>query len=283
VDHFDTVRRRKDGSEVAISLTVSPIRTDDGTIIGASKIARDVSERKAAEEAIRQSMEIKDQFLSLVSHELRTPIATIRGNSRLLVRREEMLAAEDRRQALRDIASESERLEGMIENLLVLTRLGSDHLVLEPTQVAAVVNAAVHSFRTKFPERQIDVDVARELPPILGHPQLLQLVIDNLLSNANKYSPSDELIEVTAREAPDGFLNVTVNDRGIGLRPEEMENVFAPFFRTDAARSRAPGLGLGLGVCRRVIHEHGGTLELGARPGGGLSVFLTIPFATSEY
>src|SRR5215218_6864901 len=87
VDHFDTVRQRKDGSLVDISLTVSPVKDRNGRIIGASKIARDISERKQTEELMKQTMLLKDQFLSMVSHELRTPIATVLGNGQLLLRR----------------------------------------------------------------------------------------------------------------------------------------------------------------------------------------------------
>src|SRR5918996_6306708 len=108
ISHFDTVRRRKDGTEIPVSLTVSPIRDDEDRIVGASKIARDISDRRAADDAIRESMAFKDQFLSLVSHELRTPVATIVGNAMLLNSRGEALDEQDRRQSMSDIINEGQ-------------------------------------------------------------------------------------------------------------------------------------------------------------------------------
>ena len=123
VDHFETERMAKDGSKRYISLTVSPIRDISGRIVGASKIARDISARLEAEEAVRASTELKDQFLSLVSHELRTPISVILGNGYILLNRRETLDAADRHQAIVDITFEAERLQRIIENLLLLTRV----------------------------------------------------------------------------------------------------------------------------------------------------------------
>ena len=106
VEHFETVRRRKDGSEIDISLSVSPINSPSGEIIGASKIARDISERKQAEAALLKLMAVKDEFLGLVSHELRTPITTILGNALLLQRRADKLPDDSKKQALGDVVNE---------------------------------------------------------------------------------------------------------------------------------------------------------------------------------
>jgi len=278
VEHFDTVRQRKDGSFVDISLTVSPIRDATGRIIGASKIARDVSERKRAEEMLRESTALKDQFLSMVSHELRTPIATILGNGQLLLRRSDVLAADDKHQALADIVGETERLQRIIENLLVLSRMDAGREIEpEPVHLPRLVADAVASFQRHSSSGTISVEVREPVAIACAEPTLVNHVMDNLLSNATKYSPHGSPISVIVSTNDDGRAEVSVLDRGMGFSDEEAGQLFAPFYRSKAAAAQAGGMGLGLAVCRRILEVQGGTIEARSRPGGGAEFSFTLP------
>jgi PAS domain S-box-containing protein len=279
ISHFDTIRRRKDGTEIPISLTVSPIRDDEERIVGASKVARDISDRKAAEEALRESMAFKDQFLSLVSHELRTPIATIVGNALLLNSRGDALEEEERRQSMSDIVHEGQKLHGIIENFLLLSRLeAGTALDLEPLQLDKIVSAAAESIECRT-GRTVSVDREPCLSPVFGQDTLIPQVIENLLSNADKYSPADTTIEVRLQPNDSGQVEVSVRDHGMGLGEGEAEEVFAPFYRSKEAKHAAPGMGIGLAVCRRIVEAHGGEIRARNHPEGGAEFSFTLQAA----
>jgi PAS domain S-box-containing protein len=297
VQHFQTVRRRKDGSHVDISLSVSPIRMSSGEIVGASSIARDISEQKRSEEMLRQSEErlreerdklqrslaVKDEFLGLVSHELRTPITTILGNSILLQRRAQKLAAETRGDIYRDLTNEAERLERIIENLLLLTRVDiGEQAETEPLRLQALITEAVESFRRRSPEREVVVEADGGTPIVLGVAEFVKLVLENLITNADKYSADDKPIVISTRADGEAMVEVCVRDYGIGLEDGETEQVFIPFYRADAAKSRAKGIGLGLAVCKRVLEVQGGSIRAIARSEGGCDfVFNLKAYRTS--
>jgi signal transduction histidine kinase len=278
VDHFDTVRQRKDGSLVDISLTVSPVRDRTGRIIGASKIARDVSDRKRFEAMLRQSMSMKDEFLSMVSHELRTPIATILGNGQLLLNRGDRLQEDDKRQALADIVGETERLQRIIENLLMLSRMEAGRtLTTEPLRLPRLAEEAVADLQRRACSHSIELKVEEPVPIALGEQTLVMHVLENLLSNAAKYSAPDAPIEVIVSTTENGWPRVEVLDRGIGFAGLEAEQLFTPFYRARAATQMASGMGLGLAVCKRSVEAQGGTIIAAARPGGGASFSVTLP------
>lgn len=280
VDHFDTIRQRKDGSRLHISLTVSPIRDRDGTVIGASKVARDISTRIEAEEALKRSNAIKDQFLSLVSHELRTPISVIVGNGHLLMRRGDSLEQADKEQALFDITFEAERLQRIIENLLLLTRVeAGDELTLEPVHLERLAEVAVTTVKRRAPDREIRFEAGGKCPAALGDATLVTLVLENLIGNADKYSAAGEPIDVYVGVNEAGYGEVHVLDRGVGFTGTDEEELFKPFFRSGLAKDKASGMGLGLAVCKKAVEEQGGFIGAKARPGGGADFWFSLPLA----
>lgn len=276
VDHFETVRQRKDGSLVEISLSVSPIVDASGAVIGASKVAQDITERRVAERALKESLAIKDQFLSLVSHELRTPIAIILGNGQLLQRREAYLSLEERARSLADISFHAERLQRIIENLLLLTRAEAEKTFeLEVLQIRRLIEDSVVEFHRRNPGRTVAVTVDGEIPPVVGEVTITTLVIENLLNNAAKYSAPNTQVEIAILPQGD-LVEVHVLDRGIGIAEEDMESIFGPFFRTEAARERSGGMGLGLAVCRKIVESQGGRIAVAPREGGGSDFCFTL-------
>ncbi len=278
VDHFTTVRQRKDGSLVHISLTVSPIKDPSGKVIGASKIARDITAQMRAEEQLAAAAALKDTFLSLVSHELRTPIAIVVGNAAMLLSRGSTLSEESREQALEDIALEGQRLQGVIENLLVLTRTDtSQRVVFEPVSLRPLVAEQVQAQLRRKPDRRIEMSCADELPFVSGEPALLAMVVENLLTNADKYSPPHTTTEVSLRTDAGGGVELRVRDYGIGINEADLASVFAPFYRAEEASKHAKGMGLGLSVCKRIAEVHGGAIRAESRDDGGTEFVVSLP------
>lgn len=278
---------RPDGSRVAFLANPSPIYAGEGELVGAINVLVDITAHLEAEqtiragaEALRQSNAVKDEFLGLVSHELRTPVTTIYGNAQLLRYRAASLSADERRDMVIDIADDAERLLAIIENLLLLSRVeGGAALDLEPQVLAHVIRTAVKAFGerrsrpvsfTSVPAHHLVIDADRTS---------LDLLIGNLLSNADKYSPPGTPIEVVLRVA-DGEALVTVMDRGIGLpEGEDGDQLFTPFYRSPAARRQASGMGIGLAVCKRLAEGQGGRVWAESREGGGAQVGFALPLS----
>ena len=228
--------------------------------------------RQTARE-LRVANAAKDEFLGLVSHELKTPITTILGNAEVLERRFEEIEPESRANALSDIRGEAERLHRIIDNLLVLARLEQGKtLEREPMLVRRVVELVVTAHRRAFPFREVIVRFDLPPTPVLGSPQYLEQTLRNLIGNAEKYSPRDRPITVEASRDGGDFV-VRVLDEGPGVREEEIDSLFTPFYRSGATASMAHGVGIGLAVCKRLIEAQGGRVWARRRSAEGGSEF----------
>jgi PAS domain S-box-containing protein len=253
--------------------------------------AADLMERAQAEQALREneeclreerdklerSLSVKDEFLGLVSHELRTPITTILGNALLLQRRADKLPDDSKKQALGDVVDEAERLQRIIENLLLLSRVGVDeHVDAEPLRLRPIISKAVETLQRRNPRRVVEVTCDAEVPIVRGQPEFLSLVVDNLVTNADKYSPIEAPIQILVHPNGSDDVEVCVRDYGIGLEDSDIEQVFTPFFRSTRAKSQAKGLGLGLAVCKRVLDAQDGSIRAIARPEGGSDFIFSV-------
>ncbi len=280
----EAIAERPDGSRVAFTPYPTVFRDPDGTVVGAVNVLVDISDRKQAEDALRATAEalrtsnaVKDEFLGLVSHELRTPVTTIFGNASILRDRGARLAPSDRESMVEDIAGEAERLLGVVENLLLLTKLESGiHPDPEPQVLAHVARLVTDSFQRRHANRDIRItNEPRELIVDADRPYL-ELILENLLGNAAKYSPDDAPIEVVV-QATETEGQVIVLDRGIGLDPADIARLFTAFYRSEAARARTSGLGIGLAACKRVAESLGGRIWASPREGGGSEFGFALP------
>src|SRR5438132_1174548 len=191
----------------------------------------------------------------------------------------ENLTETDRQSMLDDIGDESSRLLGIIENLLLLTRLGSgSNPDLEPQMVARVVRSAVEVFERHHPLRTVSMVVESHQLVVEADRSHLEMLVDNLLTNAAKYSPPDSPIEVVVGSEGNEAM-VTVLDRGIGIGDAEEGELFTAFYRTDVAKTRTSGLGIGLAVCRRIVDSLGGRIWARPREGGGTEAGFALPLA----
>ncbi|MCC7364817.1 MAG: PAS domain S-box protein [Dehalococcoidia bacterium] len=282
-------RIRKDGTRFWANVVISPIRDQDGRLLGFSKVTRDQTERRRAREELVASQQrqreltlenvAKDEFLALVAHELRTPVSVLYGGTRLLVRHDDALGTKDREDLLRNLATESERLKGLIESLLLLVN-PNPNLELAPARLRELVARAVGEFRRDSPNRRVDLHMPPDEIVVEVEQSLLCQVVLNLLSNADKYSPRSTPIDVfVSRESTS--VVVEVMDRGLGVDPAELHLIFTTFYRTARAIDSAPGKGLGLAICKRLVELMNGAIEARARDGGGLIVRFTLPILGS--
>jgi PAS domain S-box-containing protein len=278
---------RPDGRRVAFMPYPTPLRDADGTIIGAVNVLVDVTDRLTAEQALqttadalRASNAVKDEFLGLISHELRTPVTTIYGNATLLADRAEL--GDRERTMVGDIQSDSDRLLRIVENLLQLTKLGAgSDLDLEPQVLDHVVHRAVASYRRRHPNREVRLTTSPPSADVDGDSTAIELLLENLLSNADKYSPASEPIDVLIERHEDE-ARLHVLDRGIGIPADDAGAVFTTFYRTEEARRSASGMGVGLAVCKRIVEAQGGRIWAGPRDGGGADVGFALPLSADH-
>lgn len=282
VDHFETVRQAKDGRKIDISLTVSPVRNTKGQIIGASKVARDITERKRQEELLKEADRHKNEFLAALSHELRTPLSAILGWV-MITRKRADLATTTR--ALEIIERNAKHQLQLIEELLDMSRIaaGTLRLDLSPVHLPHVVVAAIDSLRVTAEVKSVELDlrIDREVPLLVGDEQRLYQVICNLLGNAIKFTPAGGrvVVEVLPTTAT---VEVRVSDTGKGIPAEFLPYVFEAFRQGKGSLSRS-GLGLGLTIVRRLVELHGGTVHAHSDGEGKGAVFtVRLPLASDQ-
>jgi two-component system OmpR family sensor kinase len=233
---------------------------------------RMLAEIETAFAASAASAEQLRRFLADASHELRTPLTSIRGYAEMFDR-----GARDRPEdlalAMRHIRNEADRMAVLVEDLLLLARLGQQRpIAQDPVDVGQVVEEAAVAARAAHPGRDLQTSVTGPATVLGDHGRLRQ-VVDNLVRNAIAYSPADEPVDVTVT-AGAGTVEIAVADRGPGISPENRTRVFEPFQRLDPSRARATGgVGLGLAIVAAIVRAHGGQVSIDDRPGGG-SVFL---------
>lgn len=265
-----------DETQVALLCFAAPLLDEHEEPRGAVGAFIDVTETRRAERELRQANAIKDEFLGLVSHELRTPLTIVLGLSRFLSRDGHEMEAEMLQDTLVQLRSDAERLSNVIENMLILSRLEFEETEVEPVRVRTIVDRSVSRHRGRFPRRQIETHY-RERGLTDGNAMWIEQIIANLLTNAEKYSPPEEPVEVRV-ESTDGDIEIRVADRGQGLDAEDAARLFEPFYRSERVKeAMTPGLGLGLTVCKRLTELQGGTIQAVERPGGGLELVVRLP------
>jgi PAS domain S-box-containing protein len=299
VDHFETVRVRKDGTRVDISLSVSPMRSTGGEIIGASKIARDISDRKRVEEERRLSLareqaareeaeaasRAKDEFLAILSHELRTPLNAVYGWANILKTGEVDEATAAR--GLDAIVRNSNAQVQLIDDLLDVSRIvsGKMRLDVQHVDLASVVRAALDSMTPAAAAKNIRLQTVLDprAGPITGDPNRLQQVVWNLVNNAVKFTPRGGQIQIHLRRI-NSHVELVVSDTGQGIGPELLPFLFERFRQGDSSTTRQhEGLGLGLALVKYLTELHGGTVSAySLGPGTGATFTVKLPLALAQ-
>jgi PAS domain S-box-containing protein len=264
VDHFETIRRRKDGTLFDISLTISPIRDDTGVIIGASKIARDITDRKRNERALIEADRQKNEFLATLAHELRNPLAPIRNSLHIMRLMRPEGSGQDRVQEM--LERQVNHMVRLVDDLLEISRvtMGKIDLRMDAVDIASVIRNAVETMKPAIDaaNHTLKVDMPEEPLTVDGDTMRLSQVVSNLLDNAAKYTRPGGMIWVTARRVVD-HVEIAVRDNGIGILPENQRRVLEMFTRTERGKRHAQeGLGIGLALAKRLVEMHAGHITV---------------------
>jgi len=284
IEHFESERVRKDGRIINVSLAVSPIIDAKGHIIGASKIARDITESAKLYEAAQQgraaaeeASHAKDRFLAMLSHELRNPLAAVRNAVTTAA-----LDPARARRALEIARRGTDQLTRLIDDLLEVTRLTQGRITLRRERVALeeIVTRTIDALRPFFDERSLTLNVSLPAQPIEvdGDPARLEQVLGNLLMNAAKFTEPAGQVTI-GLEYEDGWGVLRVRDTGIGIAPELLPRIFELFVQADQALDRTRGgLGIGLTVVKQLIEMHAGAVEAhSAGIGRGAEIVVRLP------
>jgi PAS domain S-box-containing protein len=283
LDHFETVRMSKSGKRLELSLTISPVRDTTGRIIGASKIARDISMQRMAERALREANRRKDEFLATLAHELRNPLAPIR-NSLQILRLPEAADPEVAARVLNMMERQINNMVRLVDDLMEVSRISSGKVELrkEPTELTTMINGAIETCQPLLQTtgHQLTVTIAERMI-IEADPLRMAQVFANLLNNAAKYTPEAGQIWIDAQRSDDTAV-VSIRDTGIGIPAEMLPRVFDLFTQVDHApdqRSRG-GLGIGLTLVQSLVQMHGGTVSaMSEGPGKGSEFVVRLPLA----
>jgi PAS domain S-box-containing protein len=288
IDHLETVRKNKNGRKIDISLTISPIRDAMGKVVGASKIAHDITARKKTEERLaaytkelEDSNRELDDFAYIASHDLKEPLRGLHNFSRFLLEDYEDKLDDEAKNMLHTIAGLTQRMDGLLSALLHYSRLGRTELSVRETDLNETVRKALDMHSIKIEESGVDVQV-HELPSVICDYVRISEVFQNLIGNALKYNDkSERKIEIGSTKNHSDYLGKEVyfvKDNGIGIEKKDFESIFKIFRRLHAQDAYGGGTGSGLTIVKKIIARHGGRIWVeSAGKGQGTTFFFTIP------
>jgi signal transduction histidine kinase len=248
------------------------------------EVDRRTRELQAAVRALEETDRKKDNFLANISHELRTPLVTVLGYADLLLGERLGTIQPRQRAALSVVLSSGKRLRGFIDELLDFSRheLTREALRLEPFDLEEALHQSITAFAPRFAERRVRarIRVAHPLPRAFGDRGRILQVLQNLLSNAERFSPDGASIRLGAAVAPGGWLSVSVTDEGPGIDAKHLDHIFDRLYQVgDVLPTGRQGgaLGLGLAIVKAIVEAHGGTVSVRSAVGRGASFRFTIP------
>jgi PAS domain S-box-containing protein len=282
IAHYETVRLRKDGTLVDVSLSVSPIRDASGRIVGAAKIIRDISERKRAEqqlaeraERLAQSNEELEQFAYVASHDLQEPLRMVSSYTQLLARRYKDKLDDNAREFIQYAVDGATRMQVLINDLLAYSRLDTRGWNVVPTSSQAALERALANLRLAIEESGAAVTHG-PLPTVIADAVQLTQLFQNLVGNALKFRGAEPArVHVSAERSDDEWV-FAVRDNGIGIDPSYGERIFVIFQRLHG-RTEYPGTGIGLAICKKIVERHGGRIWLEVASGPGATFRFTLP------
>ncbi|MCU1233529.1 MAG: sensor signal transduction histidine kinase [Candidatus Solibacter sp.] len=288
IDHYQTKRRAKDGRILSMSLTVSPVRDSTGKIVGASKIARDITEQERNREALRHANELLkrsnsdlEHFAYSASHDLQEPLRMVAVYSEMLLKRFGDQLGAEADEFIGYVINGALRMEQLLKDLRVFTQVST--MTLEPpplTDANEVLRRSLENLSAAIEDAGASIS-SDTLPFVRLHEFQLGQLFQNLIGNAMRYrSAAPPLIHVGAERNGRNW-RFSVRDNGIGIEPEYKEHIFGMFKRLHGA-AQYPGTGMGLAICQRIVERTGGQLWVDSTPGGGSTFFFTIPTGSEQ-
>ena len=295
-NNYETLRRKKDGKCINVSLTISPVKNIRGEIVGTSTIAHDITKRIKAEagllkayrdmelltEKLKETAKVKSEFMASMSHELRTPLNSINGFSEILYDESFGELNAKQKKYVHNIYTSGKSLLLIINQILemAVVEAGKMILTISKIDIKALLNEVLMVLDNMMVKKNLHFKLTiPELLPVLEGDELkVKEVLFNLISNAVKYTPDNKNIGVNM-EIIERNIVIEIWDEGIGIAPEDMEKIFEGFYRVDSSYTRTiEGTGLGLSLTRKIVELHGGVVSVESEgPGLGTSVKFTLP------
>lgn len=269
----DVFGRRKDGTKIAIEIGLRPIQSQHGSFVLASVV--DISPRKKAEEELRRSNEELERFAYVASHDLQEPLRTVTSYLQLLSRRYGDKLGADAGEFIGYAVAGATRMQRLIEDLLVFSRVGTQERRFEPHDANAVLQEALDDLRASITAAHAQV-TSDALPRVLADEGQLEQVFTNLISNALKFRGTEVPRVHVSAERDGRFWRFAVRDNGVGIDPKYFEKIFVIFQRL-YARDKYEGTGVGLAICKKVVEGHGGRIWVESMPGNGTAFMFTLP------
>lgn len=300
VDHFETTRLTKDGRAVQVSLTVSPIRNSDGVVVGASKIARDITERKRVEQALldaqaqlqlhaselEQRVEARtkslqktvaelEAFSYSLSHDMRAPLRAVQSYLQIFVEDYGEKIDDSSLAVLNKVIASAQRMDRMVLDLLTFTRLSHEEMSIEPVNVERLIQQVVNE-RMDLGASPSEIVVQSPLSEVMGNAASLSQCLTNLIDNAAKFVAPGVQARIQIRsENVEKMVRIWVEDNGIGINTDEKRQLFRMFQRLHG--SNYPGTGIGLAIVRKAVERMGGSAGVESKPGKGSRFWLNLP------
>lgn len=274
LDHYETVRVRKDGKRLDVSFTLSPIKDGQGKITGIAGIARDITEAKQLEAELRRSNAELEQFAYVASHDLQEPLRAMAGTVQLLQQSYQGQLDADADEIICHAVAAVTRMQTLINDLLAFSRLARHGNTFACTDFISVLTDVVDILKVAIAESGA-VITHDALPTVMGDASQLRQLLQNLFSNAIKFrGPRPLQIHLSARRDQNMWL-FSVRDNGLGIEKQYFERIFVIFQRLHT-RDDYPGTGIGLAVCQRIVERHGGRIWLESQFGQGTTFHFTI-------
>jgi PAS domain S-box-containing protein len=280
IEHFETVRVAKDGRRLDVSLTISPVLNREGRVIGVSKSARDISDRKHVEELLRAADRRKDEFLAMLGHELRNPLAPIRNVAEVLRRTAGGNPAQEPLLAM--LERQVQQMTRLLDDLLDVSRISQGKIKFqhEVIDFQTAITRAVEASAPFIERRRHHLSVAVpdvELPMVGDMARLVQM-LTNLLNNAAKYTPENGAISLSVEQSG-ATIEVRIKDNGAGIAEEMLPRVFDLFVQADRTlRQSQDGMGIGLTLVKSIVEHHAGSVRASsAGPGQGSEFVVRLP------
>lgn len=272
---FDTQRRRKDGTEIDVSVRISPIRDAEGNVVGESEIARDIGEIKRRDAELKRSNAELEQFAYVASHDLQEPLRMVANYTELLAERYADKLDDRAKKYIFYASDGAVRMQRLVADLLAYSRVGSQGKRLQPVDANVVLKRVVEALAQKI--RDAGAEVVHDVLPVVEADETqLGQVLQNLVGNALKFRGESAPRVVVGAVQRDGFWELTVADNGIGMDMQYASRIFQMFQRLHAL-GRYEGSGIGLAIAKRIVERHGGTIWVESSPGAGSTFHFTIP------
>jgi signal transduction histidine kinase len=271
---------RKDGTEFPIEISLSPLKTDRGTLV--SSAIRDITERKQLECRMQEANRLKGEFLANMSHELRTPLNAIIGFAQLMHKGKVGPLSPAHREYIGDILTSSQHLLQLINDVLDLAKIESGKIEFRPEEVDLLqltteVRDIVRGLAANKHLR-IDLDVDEDTRTVVVDAGRVKQILYNYLSNAIKFTPEGGRIAVRVASEGPSLFRIDVEDTGVGIPPEQLGRLFVEFQQLDASAAKQDqGTGLGLALTKRIAEAHGGRVAVRSTPSQGSTFSAILP------